>query len=1858
MNSTLVRPLFRLVASGITGNKKDKKLRLCLAATPVPASGDGSFELRDWPQAMAVRMATGIGKDAEKFHFMFRAAPKLVQKIDGEEWDMARPDPGSIKLAIPAAYGARPFGDNPASNSVLQQVKAMWVETFTNLAGDDSWPALASIIEASVKGKRMMPALQPDSKVSKLEGIGVLPNVPSDPKTGYTVKSIIPARQADLAFQLELTRAERVAAKLKHQIQHRPEEFPVVDLVPPEEKSAALQTTGANEAATFDEAVKMAKQAEMEELILSTGTSRSAAANTFKNERDRLEKGKAGPNQAQPPTQSLAKPEPAVGNAAAKSQLYARWPQASGGTIGGLDRIAQVYHTLQGDPGLSRLFGFMFDLEVDPAQLSGFDYLFLAALVGEQIDGLPPIWTAAKRTEDHFWPVPKGEIDLPPKSEVGGLQEHTIQNVILGLDQFDGIVLAGGGAGKDGSQNNPRFGLVSLDMRRAAELVGEQRLPNAGNGQNAFHTAGLVVIDRGRAKSAQMQAARTAHVNEEIAKRATPGVLPEGLRDVILYAEDLTIGQRLDVATVVNGAETWRSLMNRTVDYDFRLDKKPLPKVKAVLDKLLGASGTGNRIELDATTIVFASRLLPSNTQPVDTSTEQVVEAVVDEVVAQWDGTPMSVHCGPKPKPVKISGASPLPFRRTLGLPDGKSARELKTPRLRYGKGYRATMRSTFLGGRSVPLTSDGSHLQRTYQGAIDLNMSPFLAFPARFDETLSPASQRRFLRQNPIAAPFVLLPGHIALRNNRPMGFETAGRAILREDVSPPSSEPVFPGPDYIPSKWRASTTPTMRIVVPPAVALDEAVRHGMLDGPDFATRLQGGLLDVRYDRLVPDEQATAQGIGAAAYASGSNQKPAGFPIAVTRTAEGDSGIEAELSREIAYAGEARGEAAFVPGADKNRRQPYYPDPAADVYLLRLRDRATGTYLNGGITLPIYEGGRTWPNVTPLAITIRKAKVRPSPTRVSEVLRQDKPGIQYLGSSGLAPLGARVQAVVMELAPGEDYMLEAVCLPVCETLAGKFTLPETLGALAMHHVKASGDAALQNVFGPDVAAQLLVCKPESADPSVCHCATGGHAGADDIMLSAIAARLIEHITATGPVEDMAAVTEVRAACVTSRPLSPPATAPWPIAGFEKAAERVAWLSASKPDAKALETLFGPVSVMRPAPLAKEAKLDRTAAVIIGASDLAREVQAAATQDKSNDHLLFGTLALDLTDADGFDIVAETVSPHSPTFDDDKRGRSLKARRSGRWPGITESNGTCTPSPVDAVLGFEGIDAENRVTLKRATVTLLTCQGLPKDVGDNLWPRIGGISYVSLAMVHQAARHGRIAVTRSGSGQEDGDIKVRRMFKAEQTHVFSDAKARKLRIKAVARSRFASDWETAERWQDTSAGDGMKLARRQPLNRSQQTHESGAVDVWMPASKRPAKCQAKTPLPVFHTDRVAVQRDGEVIQVLVRRAATRIYLDRGWFSSGEGERLGLVIWPPNSFDHRGATLNEVLTAHEGRPVKMKELMDEYAGPAGPFITRWGGDPIRWDNGIESEPLIDAANFADVAHLLGGTTDVIPEIAEARGQRRSPHDPRIVKRVAMPIQVTADDAKPGASGKQAMVRVSLITYEPCFDADREEWYVDIEITPSNSSDPFVRFGLVRYQEHAPPHLQVSEPVTAWAQLMPRRTVHVRSAETDEGKITVEADVFGKSGTKVKLPGFSTPPSDGVAAALDRPHMRMIVAHESERNGTLHRVGILPMDRNIKDPNGHLAIDGRPNFENGDAHWRMKLEFSGESLAALGPGSFYAYLEEYERRMPASYAEEPLKPQKMLEIETFAESGPRFSARVPIALFEAEQDRGSK
>ena len=172
---------------------------------------------------------------------------------------------------------------------------------------------------------------------------------------------------------------------------------------------------------------------------------------------------------------------------------------------------------------------------------------------------------------------------------------------------------------------------------------------------------------------------------------------------------------------------------------------------------------------------------------------------------------------------------------------------------------------------------------------------------------------------------------------------------------------------------------------------------------------------------------------------------------------------------------------------------------------------------------------------------------------------------------------------------------------------------------------------------------------------------------------------------------------------------------------------------------------------------------------------------------------------------------------------------------------------------------------------------------------------------------------------------------------AAPIHSLGDTKHRCVTYRAVASSRF----------QEYFSEPDLVFTR---------TSETVLVDV--PSSARPVAPDVLYVVPTFGWER----QETTNLKTEVRFGnGLRIYLNRPWYSSGEGELLGVVLWPqaaaPPSDEQREAS---------------KE-----------FITQWGLDPL-WDAG-SVEPVPSTGSLAATARTaLGLTIEQSPQTVDVAG----------------------------------------------------------------------------------------------------------------------------------------------------------------------------------------------------------------------------------------------------------------------------------
>ncbi len=180
-----------------------------------------------------------------------------------------------------------------------------------------------------------------------------------------------------------------------------------------------------------------------------------------------------------------------------------------------------------------------------------------------------------------------------------------------------------------------------------------------------------------------------------------------------------------------------------------------------------------------------------------------------------------------------------------------------------------------------------------------------------------------------------------------------------------------------------------------------------------------------------------------------------------------------------------------------------------------------------------------------------------------------------------------------------------------------------------------------------------------------------------------------------------------------------------------------------------------------------------------------------------------------------------------------------------------------------------------------------------------------------------------------------------------------------------------------------------------------------------------------------------------------RFGGLRVYLDRPWFSSGDGEQLAVVLFQ--------APLVNI-------PEHLK-----------PYITQLGLDPL-WEGPPAQKP--GSSQFqiqpgqpgvSPPQVVAGPPPPLSPDIAvtkfrnavEARG------DLRLEELPSQQVTICAFDVRP--------------------DLNRQLWYCDIELATGDYF-PFIRLALARYQKHSIWGAHLSKVVLAdFAQLVPDRTV---------------------------------------------------------------------------------------------------------------------------------------------------------------------------
>jgi hypothetical protein len=324
-----------------------------------------------------------------------------------------------------------------------------------------------------------------------------------------------------------------------------------------------------------------------------------------------------------------------------------------------------------------------------------------------------------------------------------------------------------------------------------------------------------------------------------------------------------------------------------------------------------------------------------------------------------------------------------------------------------------------------------------------------------------------------------------------------------------------------------------------------------------------------------------------------------------------------------------------------------------------------------------------------------------------------------------------------------------------------------------------------------------------------------------------------------------------------------------------------------------------------------------------------------------------------------------------------------------------------------------------------ATATVAVHEATTAKVDlEAVWTEVADPGAGELVQQQRVLRVGSAVVERTGSGAVTVPVK----------QLFGDGRHRSIELTPWATTRFREYFKPVP--------DGDRSLQRPAL---------APTAISVPNRSRPQPPVVHSVLPLFKWTR-GVDADGHRFSTRAT-VGLRVWLERPWLTTGEGEKLGVVVHtdpppPPPGPNQPGHEFTRLQT----------------------LVSRWGSDPL------ELRPPL-APTHLKAANFTGAQPPETLKIAQA------------------------GDAAARVFG-----------FEARFDAERQLWFADVPITVTDEPWPFVRLAVVRYQpaslrkagDPAFSDFTISRIVlTDFTQLPPRRTVTFQR----EGATGIRAKVVG-------------------------------------------------------------------------------------------------------------------------------------------------------
>ncbi len=316
-------------------------------------------------------------------------------------------------------------------------------------------------------------------------------------------------------------------------------------------------------------------------------------------------------------------------------------------------------------------------------------------------------------------------------------------------------------------------------------------------------------------------------------------------------------------------------------------------------------------------------------------------------------------------------------------------------------------------------------------------------------------------------------------------------------------------------------------------------------------------------------------------------------------------------------------------------------------------------------------------------------------------------------------------------------------------------------------------------------------------------------------------------------------------------------------------------------------------------------------------------------------------------------------------------------------------------TPKERKFGDTFVDLQGSIKIHSKSTGKFELVGSWKDAEDDLDKPGPGISELRQSQFYEQS------VNYDDPDQHDFGVTP----ETNARQIFNDTKYREVTYHGVGTTRFLDQLFTHE----------QRANQQYVVTKETSEQEKLFLRRVIPSTARPAACTGLYALPLFGWLDRSLGKTGGRKFVSRKRVGggLRIYMDRGWYSSGAGEMLGIVLWPD--------TGGEV-------PAELQSLTSGI-----------GSDPLWKAKGVSSR--LRPEHFLNREHVLSGQN--------IDDQTYTLHEINLKEPIPYP----------------ANLRVKVAAFTPRYHQVRQLWYCDIEVDAGNLYFPFIRLALARYQPNS-------------------------------------------------------------------------------------------------------------------------------------------------------------------------------------------------